>query len=73
MILGLEALTNHIRGRLINAKFCRVFENELERVWATDSALREARAALIHAYAKENGWSATVTYPGMQVTFKTLS
>ena len=42
-------------------------------MWPTDIALREKRAALIQAYAKENGWSATVTYPGMHVTFKKLS
>jgi hypothetical protein len=39
-------------------------------VWPTDKALREKRAALIHAYAKENGWSATVRDPGMRVTFR---
>jgi hypothetical protein len=50
-----------------------VFETELERVWPTDNALREKRAALIHAYAKENGWSATVSDPGMRVTFRKLS
>jgi hypothetical protein len=45
----------------------------LERVWPIDNALREKRAALIHAYAKENGWSATVRDPGMRVTFRQLS
>ena len=71
--VDLEALTNHIRERLGTSKFCIVFENELERVWPTDSALREKRAALIQAYAKENGWSATVSDPGMRVTFRKVS
>jgi len=71
--VDLEALTKHIRERLGTSKFCIVFENELERVWPTDNALREKRAALIHAYAKEKGWSATVSDPGMRVTFRKLS
>ena len=71
--VGLEALTNRIRERLAAAKFCSVFENELEQVWPTDNALREKRVALIQAYAKKNGWSATVTDPGMRVTFRKLS
>ena len=50
--VDLEALTKRIRERLGTSKFCIVFENELERVWPTDNALREKRAALIHAYAK---------------------
>jgi len=45
----------------------------LERVWPIDNALREKRAALIRAYAKKNGWSATVSDPGMRVTFRKLS
>ena len=71
--VNLEALKKRIRKRLATAKFCSVYETELERVWPTDNALREKRAALIHAYAKENGWSATVTDPGMRVTFRKLS
>jgi len=69
----LETLTKRIQERLAKAKFCNVFEHELERVWPIDKALREKRAALIQAYAKENGWSAIVSDPGMRVTFRKLS
>jgi hypothetical protein len=69
----LETLTKRIQERLATAKFCNVFEHELERVWPIDNALREKRAALIQDYAKKNGWSAIVSDPGMRVTFRKLS
>jgi hypothetical protein len=54
------------------AKFCRVFETDLKRVWPIDNAKREERVALIEAYAQRNGWSVTVSDLGMRVTFRKL-
>jgi hypothetical protein len=42
-------------------------------VWPIDNLQREKRAALIQAYAKQNGWSAIINNPGMRVTFRKLS
>jgi hypothetical protein len=69
----MEALTKRIRDRLSTAKFCSVFEDELKKLWPVDNAPRKKRADLIHDYAKANGWSATVSDPGMRVTFRKLS
>jgi len=71
--VDLEALTKRIRERLGTSKFCKVFEPDLKRVWPIDNEEHEKRAALIQDYAQRNGWSATVTDPGIRVTFRKLS
>jgi hypothetical protein len=64
-----DALANHIRGRLKAKKFCVVFEQQLDRVWPREN-LGERRKELIRAFADANGWEATIHDPGIRVTFR---
>jgi len=52
-------------------QICTVFENKLAVVWPRaydhDSRIKE-----IKAFAKANGWSVSISDPGIQLTFKKL-
>jgi hypothetical protein len=58
-----------IRNRLGNHVTCTVFESNLSVVWPRayehDSRIKE-----IEAFAKANGWSVSITDPGIRLTFK---
>jgi len=48
-----------------------VYENQLSIIWPRayehDSRIKE-----IEAFAKANGWSVSISDPGIRLTFKTL-
>lgn len=69
---GIQALIKRVRERLETHKYCSAFENDLERVWPSEKALREKRAAAIEAFAKRHGWSVKIWDPGIRVTFRKL-
>ena len=60
-----------IRNRLRDHVTCAVFENNVSVVWPRayehDSRIKE-----IEAFAKANGWSVSITDPGIRLTFKKL-
>ena len=60
-----------IRNRLGNHVTCAVYENNLSVVWPRayehDSRIKE-----IEAFAKANGWSVSITDPGIRLTFTKL-
>ena len=60
-----------IRNRLGNHVACAVYENNLSVVWPRayehDSRIKE-----IEAFAKANGWSVSITDPGIRLTFTKL-
>ena len=66
-----KALAKLIRNRLGDHVTCTVFENELSVVWQRayehDSRIKE-----IEAFAKANGWSVSISDPGIRLTFKKL-
>ena len=66
-----KALAELIRNRLENHVTCAVYENNLSLVWPRvyehDSRIKE-----IEAFAKANGWSVSITDPGIRLTFKKL-
>jgi hypothetical protein len=66
----LDALANHIRGRLKARKFCVAFEQQLDLVWPRESMDQGKRKELILAFAEANGWEATIHDPGIRVTFR---
>ena len=59
-----KALADLIRNRLGDHVTCTVFENELSVVWPRayehDSRIKE-----IEAFAKANGWSVSISDPGI--------
>ena len=69
-----NAIAKHITERLGLKKSCTVFQNEISQVWPLKLRLKEAKMLneAIQAFAKENGWSATISDPGIRVTFKKL-
>jgi len=66
-----KALAQLIKNRLGTMQICTVFENKLAAVWPRayehDSRIKE-----IEAFAKANGWSVSISDPGIQLTFKKL-
>ena len=66
-----KELAELIRKRLGNHVTCAVYENNLSVVWPRayehDSRIKE-----IEAFAKANGWSVSITDPGIRLTFKKL-
>ena len=68
----MQFLADKIGERLKTHKSCTIFENDLSRVWPLIDTIREQRYALIHAFARAHGWSATIRDPGMRVTFRKL-
>jgi hypothetical protein len=66
-----KTLTKLIKDRLGNHVTCTVFEKQARRYLAkgleNDSRIKE-----IEAFAKANGWSVTISDPGIRLTFKKL-
>ncbi len=52
---------------------CTVFEDSLARVWPVGMVADPKRAERIHAFAKSNGWAATIHDAGARVVFKNLA
>ena len=69
----MDALTRQIRHRLETHKFCTIFERDLGKVWPYVDKARERRFSEIKAYARAQGWSATILDPGIRVTFRKLA
>jgi hypothetical protein len=69
----IDALAKHIRERLKSRMSCTVFENSLARVWPVGLAADQKREERIHAFAKSNGWYATIHDLGTRVVFKKLA
>jgi len=66
-----KALADLIKNRLGDHETCTVFENKLAVVWPRayehDSRIKE-----IETFAKANGWSVSISDPGIRLTFKKL-
>jgi len=44
----------------------------LEEFWPRETKVKSPRAEQIHAFAKANGWSATILDPGIRVSFRKI-
>jgi hypothetical protein len=66
------ALARRVVERLKSRKSCTLFENDLEGLWPRDNKVESQRAEQIQAFAKTNGWSATILDPGIRVTFRKI-
>jgi len=69
----MDLLTRRIEERLKIRKSCRVFGNELDRVWPPSSKeqlARQERIEQIREYAKSHGWSVVIHDSGLQATFR---
>jgi hypothetical protein len=66
-----EALAKLVREHIKKRKFCTIFESHLELYWPAEKLKRAVREKEIHAFAKANGWTATINDdPGIRVTFR---
>jgi hypothetical protein len=71
----MDWLIAKISERLKTHKSVTIFESDIERVWpivGVAREVREQRNAFIKAFAKANGWSASIRDPGLRVTFRKL-
>jgi hypothetical protein len=69
----MERLTQNIQERLKTNRVCRVFANELNRVWPPsqrEQTERFKRVKQIRQYAQSHGWSVIVRDAGIEATFK---
>jgi hypothetical protein len=69
----MDLLTRRIEERLMIRKACRVFGNELDRVWqptTKEQLARQERIEQIREYAKSHGWSVVIHDSGLQATFR---
>jgi hypothetical protein len=66
----LDTLKKRIEERLRYKKFCAVYENDLTAMWPRDERDQLKRKKKIHAFAAANGWRATISDPGIRVTFR---
>lgn len=69
----MDALLKHIQQRLITRKFCIIFQDEIQRVWPSQTHENEKQIQAIHAFAKANGLFAVIHDPGIRVTFRKLA
>jgi len=69
----MDLLTRRIEDRLTIRKSCRVFGNELDRIWPPaikELSARQERIKQIQEYAQSHGWSVMLHDPGLQATFR---
>ena len=66
-----KALAEAIKKRLGDHVKCSVFENNLSVVWPR-ACKHDSRIKQIEAFAKANGWSVSISDPGIRFTFKKL-
>jgi hypothetical protein len=71
-IAPMKALAENISERLLQKKFCTVFEPEISRVCPLKGKEVQRRNEAIKAFAQEHGWSATIWDPGVRVVFRNL-
>jgi len=69
----MDALAKHIRERLESRRSCTVFENSLTRVWPLGQEADPKREERIRAFAKSNGWAATIHDDCNRVVFRKLA
>jgi hypothetical protein len=68
----MEDFIRRVRDHLEVAKSYTAYEIELLPILPNEMAYRERRAQAVHAFAKENGWSALIQDPSIRVTFSKL-
>ncbi|MEP7014573.1 MAG: hypothetical protein ABI925_03955 [Verrucomicrobiota bacterium] len=68
----MEDLIRRVRDHLEVAKSYTAHEIELIPILPNEKMHRERRAQAVHAFAKENGWSALILDPSVRVTFSKL-
>jgi hypothetical protein len=68
-----EVLKERVREHLEVAKAYVAFNGELEYTWPSERIHSLARAKAIQAFAKSNGWSATIVDPGIRVIFRKVA
>src|ERR1043165_2813144 len=65
----MDALAELISSELSQKESCTICNAEITGVWPHGAKNPEMRDAAIHAFAKNNGWTAEIIDPGIQVIF----
>ena len=65
-----KALTSRIESGIQARNHCGVFNNELEPVFPCSSEAIDHQADAIRAFAREHGWTASITKQCLRVTFR---
>lgn len=66
----MDELVGRIRKKIAERKFCTIFEQDVSKLWPCGTVERDRQKAQIEAFAKSHGWVATISNPGIRVTFR---
>lgn len=70
--MQLEELVAHIHTSIGERKYCRVFDETLNKHWPRKPDPQDQQAKAIQAFAKHHGWSVTIMKRGITATFRKL-
>jgi hypothetical protein len=67
-----KALEIQIEQGIRTRNYCGVFNNQLAPIWPCSSAAIDHQADAIRIFAREHGWTATITKQSLRVTFRKI-
>jgi hypothetical protein len=65
-----KALEVQIQEGIRTRNYCGVFSNQLAPIWPCSSAAIDQQAEAIRVFARERGWTASITKQCLRVTFR---
>jgi hypothetical protein len=67
-----KALEIQIEQGIRTRNYCGVFNNQLAPIWPCSSAAIDHQADAIRVFAREHGWTASITKQCLRVTFRKI-
>lgn len=65
-----KALEVHIEESIRARNYCGVFNNQISPIWPCSSEAIDHQANAIRDFAREHGWTASITKQCLRVTFR---
>ena len=65
-----KALEVQIKESIRTRNYCGVFNNQLAPIWPCSSEAIDHQADAIRTFAREHGWTASITKQCLRVTFR---
>lgn len=67
-----KALEVQIEEGIQTRNYCGVFNNQLAPIWPCSSEAIDDQADAIKVFAREHGWTASITKQCLRVTFRKI-
>ena len=68
-----KALEVQIEKSILMRNYCGVFNNQIAPIWPCFSEAIDHQARAIRCFAREHGWTASITKQCLRVTFRKIS